>query len=235
MLRRLIRHPRTQAFLTDLVVLYLAAVFRTMRWTVEGADHVVEALAEAHDDGRPPAIIFTFWHERLPVMANAWRLVHRDRPATRGHRVHVLVSRHRDGRLIGDIISRFELAPVHASTSKGGAAGLRNLARLVGHGESVAITPDGPRGPRREAAPGVAQLAALSGRPVLPCAAATSRSVELGTWDRMIMPLPFARGVLIILPAIHVGRHDAVGEALPAIEAAMTAACRQADARFGRG
>ena len=92
----------------------------------------------------------------------------------------------------------------------------------------IGLTPDGPRGPRRVAAPGVAQLAALAGVPVLPCAARTSHRIGLNTWDRMGIPLPFGRGVVVCEPAITVPR-DAWREALPAIKAAMDRASDRAD------
>lgn len=224
MLRRLIRHRRAQAALARALGLYLLAVMRTTRWTILGAEHLAAAL--------PPGgggAIFAFWHERLPLMALAWRVASEREGPLLGRRAHVLVSRHRDGRLIGTVGGRFALSMVHASSSRGGATGLRGLLRLTGAGECVVITPDGPRGPRRRAAPGVAQLAALSGRPVLACAAGTTRARRLGSWDRMLLPLPFGRGVVVVQPPLRVGRGEAAS-ALPAIEAALTAACDRADA-----
>ena len=93
--------------------------------------------------------------------------------------------------------------------------------------DSPARTPVS-RGPRREAAPGVAHLAAMSGAPVLPCAAQTTRHWVLPTWDRMVVPKPFGRGVVVCLPTIAVDRDDWQA-AVPAIGAAMTAAAEQAD------
>jgi lysophospholipid acyltransferase (LPLAT)-like uncharacterized protein len=96
----------------------------------------------------------------------------------------------------------------------------------------VVITPDGPRGPRRQAAPGVAQLAASTGLPVLPCAGRVTRGIGLHSWDRMVVPLPFGRGVLAMAPAVAVSRH-APREALAAISAGLDAACDMADAALG--
>jgi lysophospholipid acyltransferase (LPLAT)-like uncharacterized protein len=101
---------------------------------------------------------------------------------------------------------------------------LEHLSR----GDQVGITPDGPRGPRRVAAPGVAQLAALSGVVVLPCSAQTTRRRVLASWDRMVLPLPFGRGVLVCQKPIAVPR-DAAEAALPEIAAALTAAAEHAD------
>jgi len=219
-MKRLLRSPRIQTALARTVGLYLRAVFATTRWRVDGA---------AHLDAAGQRFIAAFWHERLPLMPallDHWRLSHGDAS------LHVLVSQSRDGRLIAAAVAGWRLGMVHASRSRGGASGLRALLRLLADGTPVAITPDGPRGPRRQAAPGVAQLAALGGVPVLPCAARTSRGLVLGSWDRMILPLPFARGVLVVGAPIAVAR-DAAVATLPTIEAALTAACDRADALAG--
>jgi lysophospholipid acyltransferase (LPLAT)-like uncharacterized protein len=213
MLRRFLRRPGVQASLARLLGRYLAFVHRSSRWQVTGTEHLDAVL----DGGR--AGIATFWHENLPLMPEVWRL---GRERHGGDVAHVLVSRHRDGRLIGEVVARFHLTMVYASSSKGGATGMRALLRLLREGQPVAITPDGPRGPHRKAAPGVAQIAGLSGLPVLPCAAFASRAVPLKSWDRMRVPLPFSRIRLVIGPPVYVAREQPEA-ALPAIEAALNA------------
>ncbi|MFB9970724.1 lysophospholipid acyltransferase family protein [Pseudoroseomonas cervicalis] len=223
MFRKLIRHPRTQAALARLLSAYLGFCYRTSRWSMVGAENI-EPHAMA---GRP--VIITFWHERLPMMPMLWTATRRLFPGAAEWQPHVLVSQHRDGRFIGEVVSRFRLVMVHGSTSRGGAAGMRGLLRVLKGGSPVAITPDGPRGPRRQAAEGVAVISALGDAPVLPTAAATTRHRLLPSWDRMMLPLPFGRAVLVCGPAISVPRDDPAG-ALPAIEAALNAACDTADA-----
>ncbi len=232
MLRQFLRHPRTQAALAWLLGAYLALVYATTRWTILGEEHLGPTFAPAAGPRR--GAIIAFWHERLPVMAQGWRLARHRFPAVVPARTHVLVSRHRDGRFIGEVVRRFGLAMVYASSSRGGATGLRSLLRLVGAEDAVTITPDGPRGPRRQAAPGVAHLAALSGLPVLPCAGRIGKSLQLGSWDRMLVPLPFCRGVLVLGAPLLVPR-QAAETSLPVIEAALTAACDAADAFILRG
>jgi hypothetical protein len=228
MLRRLIRHPAAQAALARLLGLYLSAVYRTTRWTLLGEEHLRAALRP--EAGRAQAVIAAFWHENLPMMPALWLLARRRVPEMAPMHGHVLVSRHRDGRFVGAVVRRFRVGLVHASTSRGGAAGLRAMLRLLAAGDVVVITPDGPRGPRRVAAPGVAQLAALSGRPVLPCAARSTRQRVLGSWDRMRLPLPFGRGVLVCGAPVAVAARDRGGAAPAAVAAALTAACDAADA-----
>jgi lysophospholipid acyltransferase (LPLAT)-like uncharacterized protein len=221
-MKRLLQHPVTLAALAKLSGLYLAFALRTTRWSLDGHEHMAP-----HAAGRP--VVVAFWHERLPLMPMLWVKARQSAEGRNSrNRVHVLVSQHRDGQFIGAVVSRFALDVVLGSSSRGGAKGLRNLLDLLAGGDHIAITPDGPRGPRRVPAAGVAHLAALSGVPVLPCAAQTTRRWVLRTWDRMVVPLPFGRGVVVCLPTITVSR-DAWQEAVPAIGAALNAAADRAD------
>lgn len=223
MLSRLAKHPAVQRVGAGALGLYLDFALRTTRWRLDGEPHVAPQIAGA------PAVV-AFWHERLPLMPMLWLIACR-----RGvpKRIHVLVSRHRDGRLIGALLSRFGVGVVRGSSSRGGASGLRAMADLLAAGDLVAITPDGPRGPRRRAAAGVAQLAELSGAPVLPCGAQTTRRIVLATWDGMVLPLPFGRGAIVCGEPIAVAP-DGWQSALPAIEAALDAAADRASRLCGQ-
>ena len=222
MIKRLLRHKAVLGLFAAVLGHYLAFALRTTRWRLHGAEHVAPHL-------QGQTVIAAFWHERLPLMPALWNLARRGGDPT----MHVLVSRHRDGRFIGSLLGRFGLDFVHGSSARhgqdrGGAAGLRQMLDYLAAGDQVAITPDGPRGPRRVAASGVAQLAALSGVAVLPCSAQTTRRYVLRSWDRMVLPLPFGRGAIVCLAPIAVPR-DGADAALPAIAAALTEAADRAD------
>jgi lysophospholipid acyltransferase (LPLAT)-like uncharacterized protein len=199
---------------------YLRFALATTRWTLHGQDHFAPHAAGA------PAI-FAFWHEFLPLMP-ALSIIARRLPFYRATPIHTLVSQHRDGRVIGDVVRRFGIRPILGSSTRGGAAGLRNLLAALRRGDIVGITPDGPQGPRREAAAGIAQLAALSGVPILPCAARTCRRIQLNSWDRMTIPLPFGRGVMVCGPAMTVAR-TGWKDAMPAITDALDQVAARAE------
>ncbi|GAN80735.1 hypothetical protein Aam_055_115 [Acidocella aminolytica 101 = DSM 11237] len=208
-----------RAVLARLLAWYIHAVLRLqLGFRIEGAENM-RLLA-----GEQP-MITAFWHETLPTMPVLWREVHKAgmmRPAV------ALASRHRDGQLIGNIMRALGMGLVSGSSSKGGVAGMQELVRSIKGGAHVAITPDGPRGPARRAAAGVAALAGITGVKILPCAAATSRFITLHkSWDQMRIPLPFGRLVLVCGAPVEVSRED-WRAALPAIEAALNAAQERA-------
>jgi hypothetical protein len=220
-MKSLLRTPQAQAMLAALLGGYLAFALRTTRWTLDGQEHF-------RPFGAGTPAVFAFWHEFLPLMPGL-SLIARKLPFYRPTPIHTLVSQHRDGRFIGAVVRRFGIRPILGSSSRGGAAGLRNLLAVLRQGDLIGITPDGPRGPRRQAAFGVAQLAALSGVPVVPLAARTSRRVQLNTWDRMPVPLPFGRGVVVCGPAISVPRHG-WRDAVPTIADALNQVADRAEA-----
>jgi len=225
-MKSLLRHPRTQAALAWLLGQYLALVIRTTRWRLIDAGPAFAHLAA----GRP--VILAFWHERLPLMPALLRMARAAEPRVAALRPRVLVSQHRDGRFIGDAVARFGFSMIYGSSRRGGREALVEMLRALRAGDPVALTPDGPRGPRRQAAGGVAQLAALSGAAVVPVGAATSRHVRLPSWDRMMLPLPFGRAVLLAGAPILVAR-DGAEAALPVIQAAIIAATDAADVACG--
>ncbi|TLU71825.1 lysophospholipid acyltransferase family protein [Lichenicoccus roseus] len=193
MLKRLLRNRLVQAASAWVIGLYLDLALRTTRWRLQVDDETWAVLTGR--DGRTAVVVF--WHEYLPMVTALWLRARRENPRLA---LHVMISRHRDGRLIADVIRRWGIATVTGSSAragksdKGGAAALRNLLGLLRSGAIVTITPDGPRGPRRVVQPGSARLAALAGVPVVPIAVSCRPSRRLDSWDRMMLPLPFGRG-----------------------------------------
>ena len=229
MLARLLKSAPLQRAAATLLGCYLEMALWSTRWTVEGAGHIGPFLSAG-------PVIVAVWHERLALLPAFWAPA---RHANPNRHVAALASRHRDGRFIAAVMKRFGVRAVHGSSGRakpgagpvrdrGGAAGMRALLAALEAGGAVVITPDGPRGPRRIAAPGVTQLGALAGAPVLPAAAQTRWRVTLKSWDRMVLPVPFGRGALVCLPPITVPGGD-TGACHAQIEAALTEAARRAD------
>lgn len=135
---------------------------------------------EFHQRGEP--VIFVLWHGRLL-------------PCTYFNRhlgLATMVSRHRDGEYIARLVEKWGFTAVRGSSSRRAAGALRELVRHVQAGRSLAVTPDGPRGPREVMKPGALLAAQLSGAPLIPCAAGASRAWWFGSWDRFLVPQPFS-------------------------------------------
>jgi len=105
----------------------------------------------------------------------------------------VLISEHRDGELIARVAEAFGFRTVRGSTSRGASRALVGLSRELLNGHDVAITPDGPRGPARSFAPGALIAAQRAGAPVIAVGVSAMPAWRLGTWDRFVIPRPFAR------------------------------------------
>jgi len=111
--------------------------------------------------------IFAYWHGRLLMMPYARRYF--------GREFAVMVSRHKDGELIARIVNRLGILTPRGSTSRGGAAGLRDAIRLSRKGVCVTFTPDGPKGPRYEVQPGIIQAAKATSLPIYPVTYSTRK------------------------------------------------------------
>ena len=127
--------------------------------------------------------LYAFWHGHMLTMLVEHRY----------ERAAVLVSSHRDGEIITRIGSAFGYGAIRGSTSREAAGALRAMVRTLRGGTTVAVTPDGPRGPAREFAPGPAIAAFEAGIPITLMSVVADRAWHLKTWDRFMIPKPFAR------------------------------------------
>jgi lysophospholipid acyltransferase (LPLAT)-like uncharacterized protein len=128
-------------------------------------------------------MILAFWHNRqIGILALAGLL----------EPVKVLVSRHGDGEIIARIVSRFGIGSVRGSSTRGGAEAFRQLVTQT-HSSHIAITPDGPVGPRYRLKDGIIALAASTGRRICWVSFGVDRAWVFDSWDHFILPKPFAR------------------------------------------
>jgi lysophospholipid acyltransferase (LPLAT)-like uncharacterized protein len=134
-------------------------------------------------------VLICFWHNRILGITAAF-----DRHYPKRNRVGVtvLTSPSKDGEILAQFVAAFGMESVRGSSSRRGSRALLELVRLVRAGRDIAITPDGPRGPRYALGPGVIQLAQTTGAQILPVHASFSRSWRMKTWDGFIIPLPFS-------------------------------------------
>jgi lysophospholipid acyltransferase (LPLAT)-like uncharacterized protein len=171
--RRRARRVRWAARLGTVMFRMLATTWRL---------HVINAESHERLRGSQP-VIFTFWHGKmLPLL---WR--HRARNTA------ILISEHGDGEIIARIAHSLGYLSVRGSSSRGGERALLGTVRELEEGRDVAFTPDGPRGPLESFAPGALIVAQRTGAPLVLISVDAPRAWRLKSWDRFLIPKPFAR------------------------------------------
>jgi lysophospholipid acyltransferase (LPLAT)-like uncharacterized protein len=156
----------------------IRAIGATMKFEIVGWEH--------HTEGEP--LVYCFWHNRIPAATYFWR--------QRG--IVVMSSRSFDSEYIARFIQRFGYGAARGSSTRGARAALIQMIRAVKSGRSAAFTVDGPSGPIYEAKPGALLLAAKSGAAILPFSISLERCWRLKSWDRIEIPKPFTRAVVVI-------------------------------------
>jgi lysophospholipid acyltransferase (LPLAT)-like uncharacterized protein len=147
-----------------------------MRWLGDGI-RLEDGIPANASNG-----IYVFWHQRMLALAGVFR--------NSGFRV--IISEHGDGEMIARIIARLGMRPVRGSATRGGARAVLEILREEQDHVRIAITPDGPQGPRYYFHEGPVYIASRTGLAIHPIAVAFQRYRELPTWDGFILPLPFS-------------------------------------------
>lgn len=185
-----------ESFFAAVGVFVLRLLFLTLRLRFE--DRI------GFTDGRyQKPVIMCFWHNRILGITLCFlrKYPHGQRPG-----VTVLTSRSKDGAILAGVAHGLGMGATRGSSSRGGSQALLELSRLLEKGADLAITPDGPRGPRYKLSPGPIFLAQSSGVVLAPVHAHFSRCLRLKTWDGFIIPLPFSRVSVTVDHAIEVPR-----------------------------
>jgi lysophospholipid acyltransferase (LPLAT)-like uncharacterized protein len=218
--RRLLRSRALQVAIGVTAAEYLRLVWKTGRFVTEPAD-IYERVA------RDYPVILAMWHGQhylAPFLK---------RPE---HRAKVLVSKHRDGEVNAIAARWLGVDAIRGSghqgvdfIGKGGVSAFKEMLSTLQDGSIVALTADVPT-VARVAGLGIVKLASASGRPIYPVALATHRRIELDTWDRTAINLPFARGAGVVAEPIWVAS-DADANALELARSTLQAALDRATTR----
>lgn len=227
MFKQLTAIPFVQALLGRGLGVYMAFVGATTRWR-----RVNRAAVEPF--WRPGArVIICFWHGRFPLAHKLWAFG-RGAPKAK-----MLVSRSREGEIAGYASRTVGAELIRGSAAKGrqqkgGMEAVREMVRHIDPGGAIALTPDGPRGPRMRAQLGPVQVAKIAGTPLLCIAWSTRWRIVFQSWDRFILPLPFGRGALVWGEPIAPPAPDASAEELERVRAALEAELNRITAEADR-
>lgn len=134
------------------------------------------------------SLILIFWHGRLPFMA----FIHKRWWKRVGKPPKIIISNHKDGQIITNIMKHFGVKTIRGSSSKGSTSVYREAFKSIDEGYQIGITPDGPRGPYHSIADGAIVLAQKKSLEIFLVNYEASSFWELKTWDKMIIPKPFS-------------------------------------------
>jgi lysophospholipid acyltransferase (LPLAT)-like uncharacterized protein len=183
-----LRNPwliRVAACLMGVILRLWLGTLRVRARSSDGRQHPPDPAVER--------FIYAFWHESLLA------------PAKIRTGVQIMISQSADGELIAQVCRRLGIGVVRGSSSRDGAQGLLDMLR-VGGGLHLALTPDGPRGPRRRVQPGVVLLASCTGLPIVPVGVGFTRAWRARSWDRFAVPWPFSTVVGVLGEPIRVAQ-----------------------------
>ncbi len=143
--------------------------------------------------GRDKPRIYLFWHEY--ILVPLYLRPHCD--------IVMLLSRHKDAEILAQVAKHVGFGCVRGSSNKGAASALLEMKR---HGKQshIAITPDGPRGPRREMALGAIYLASQSGMPIVPMGFGMAKPKRMKSWDQFAMPRLFGQIRCVVGPPTYI-------------------------------
>jgi lysophospholipid acyltransferase (LPLAT)-like uncharacterized protein len=179
-----------------LISLFLRCMAATIRFRLDDRG--------GNFQSEPPHVIFALWHNRLALSAAMYQRYVRAFNSKR--RMAAMVSASRDGGMLAQVLEHFGIEPIRGSSSRRGAQALIELTTCAERGWDLAITPDGPRGPRYEAQDGVIATAQLTGLPIVPVSYHLNWKIRLNSWDGFQIPLPFARCDVVLDKPIAIPR-----------------------------
>jgi 3-deoxy-D-manno-octulosonic-acid transferase len=187
---RLLSSPALLAIGSALGACYVRLVYNTSK-IVRDPQDTDGTLFSQHPQ------ILGMWHGQFGMLPKI-------KPETRPADVRCMVARHGDAALVGATLERFGMQLIRGAGAgarkrdRGGATAMREALRALEEGATVAMTADVPPGPARRAGTGIAMLGKLSGRPVVPCAMATSRFFTLNNWSTFTINLPFSTLSIVV-------------------------------------
>ena len=163
--------------------IYVLTVYKTSKVNLKNRKKIEDLLE------RKESFIYSFWHDQLLMCPLTWQS---------NSSIKVLISKHRDGDIIAQLISNLGFEAIRGSThktnkikNKGGLLSARKMIKSLKNGISIGISPDGPKGPRHKVSEGILSISRLSKSVILPVGIGFKKKWVLNTWDKFIIPKPF--------------------------------------------
>ena len=175
--KKLLKHFIVQQLLAFIAFIYIVFVKITSNIKYENIDSPTK-----YWQNKKPFIL-AFWHGQLMTFSYAWKI---------NKKLNILASSHSDGRFGASIARYFKLNNIPIS-SDGNNLSLRPIFKILNSNNYIAITPDGPRGPKEKVSEGIIKIAKISKVPIIPVGFGSSKNFCLKSWDSFLITLPFSK------------------------------------------
>lgn len=177
MLKKILKHKISTKIAVNLAYIYVFLIKLTSKETILNEDSFINAKKNG-------PIIYAIWHSRLLYLGIILK--------SKTHQNYGLVSEHRDGKLIGEFIKKFNSKVVYGSTNHGGSKALREMLKILKNKNNhLTIIPDGPRGPAMQVNSAIIDLAKMTGAKILPLSYSAKKCKFANSWDRFLIPQLF--------------------------------------------
>ena len=183
MIKNFLKNYFVKKFLSLVGALYVYIVYISSQKTFINKDNFDKLILENK------SFIYALWHDQLLLSPFTWQTK---------NRIEILISKHKDGDIIADLIKYHGFNSIRGSTNnpnkekeKNTISSIRKIIKTLKANVSIGITPDGPRGPRHKVSEGTINIARISNKKILPMALAYKEQWVLNTWDKFIIPKPF--------------------------------------------
>ncbi len=196
---------------------YLAEIIVRLTYLTMKIENLDEERVRRFWD-KDERMILAVWHGRLLMVPIGYK----------GRMIKCLISHHKDGEVLVGFMRRFGHGTVRGSSSRGGAMAMREMLREIKNVD-IAVTPDGPRGPKFVVQDGIIALARLTGVPIVPVTFGASRKKIFASWDAFELPYPFSRGAFMWGEPIYVGKRDDLAEKKAELENCLVNMTAQVD------
>ncbi|MDT8317977.1 MAG: lysophospholipid acyltransferase family protein [bacterium] len=196
---------------------YLAEIIVRLTYLTMKIENLHEERARRFWDA-DERMILAVWHGRLLMVPIGYK----------GRMIKCLISHHKDGEMLVRFMRRFGHGTVRGSSSRGGAMAMREMLREI-KTVDIAVTPDGPRGPKFIVQDGIIALARMTGVPIVPVTFGASRKKIFASWDAFEMPYPFSRGAFLWGEPIYIGKKDDLAEKRAELESRLVNMTAQVD------
>ena len=182
MLKQFLKHELTQKVAGLLIAYYLKICFQTSAWNIKN-EIVINNLLN-----KKKKVIVCFWHSKLLMMVFCWNY---------SNKFKMLISGHRDGKIISNAVSHFGIETISGSSRKNMISSLKQIISQLNQNNVVGITPDGPKGPKEKIKDGLVSLIKKTDAIIVPLTYSARFKITLNTWDNFLMVFPFNKFVAV--------------------------------------